>query len=227
MNRVSFRVLAYTAITVAIVGGMSGCFQDDQTRTVGYEVPETVNSLVIEGGTGDIRVVGGGTGVRVTEHQTYRSTAPAAEHSTSAGTLTLSYKCPDGDCGIGYEVEVPAGTRVRVKDGTGNVHLSGLSGEVEAQTGTGGIDAKRMSSDRASLSTSTGDVSTVFTTQPHTLKATTSTGNVTVKVPTGDPYAVTATSDTGTVDQRIAQQPGAAHSIVATTNTGDVRIGNA
>ncbi|MFB7662552.1 DUF4097 family beta strand repeat-containing protein [Kitasatospora sp. NPDC056138] len=228
MNRMTFRVLTYAAITAAVVGGMSSCFafQDDRTRTVGYGVPEAVRTLVIEGGTGDIRVVGGGTGVQVTERQTYRSTPPATTHSTVGDTLTLGYTCPDGDCGVGYEVEVPAGTEVRVKDGTGDVHLSGLSGRVEAKSGTGSIEAKRMSGTEVSLSTSTGDVSAVFTARPETLAATSSTGSITVKVPDQDqdPYAVAAKTDTGKTTVTVGQRAGAKHRITAQTDTGDVTV---
>ncbi|WP_197085037.1 DUF4097 family beta strand repeat-containing protein [Saccharothrix sp. ST-888] len=222
----TFRVLTYAAITAAVVGGMSSCFalQDDRTRTVGYGVSETVRTLVIEGGTGDIRVIGGGTGVQVTERQTYRSTPPATTHSTAGGTLTLGYTCPDGDCGVGYEVAVPAGTEVRVKDGTGDVHLSGLSGRVEAKSGTGSIEARRMSGAEVSLSTSTGDVSAVFTAQPETLAATTSTGSITVKVPGRDPYAVAAKTDTGKSSVTVSQQSDAKRRITATTDTGDVTV---
>ncbi|MGK4581341.1 DUF4097 family beta strand repeat-containing protein [Kitasatospora sp. HPMI-4] len=226
----SFRVLTRIAVTAAVVGGMSGCFSfldDDQTKDVSYEVPGTVRTLVIEGATGDIRVVGGGTGVQVTEHQKYHSTAPAAVHSTAGGTLTLDYKCPDGDCSVGYEVNVPAGTVVRVSDGTGDVHLSGLTAEVKAETGTGNVEAKRMSATSVDLSSSTGDVSADFVAQPETVKATTSTGSVTVKVPSGDPYTVTAGADTGNVRQTVSQQPGARRTITAHSNTGDVTVTNA
>ncbi|MDH6124313.1 DUF4097 family beta strand repeat-containing protein [Kitasatospora sp. GP82] len=222
------RLLTYTAITVVVVGGMSGCFpDDDKTKSVSYGISDPVQTLVIEGSTGDIRVTGGGSGVQVVEHQTYRSKPPAAVHSTAGGTLTLSYKCPDGNCGVGYEVEVPAGTVVRVSDDTGAVRLTGLSGQIEARSDTGSIEATRLSAASVDLRTSTGGVTASFETQPETVKATTDTGSVRVKVPAGDPYTVAARADTGSVNVAVSQQPGARRTITASTSTGNVTVANA
>ncbi|GAB2692622.1 DUF4097 family beta strand repeat-containing protein [Kitasatospora kifunensis] len=226
MNQRLTRMLGYTAITGLVVFGMSGCFFSEQQHSdVSYGIDQPVHSLVIQGKTGGIRVVGAGTGVHVVEHQSYDSKAPASTHTVADGTLTLTYTCDD-DCGINYEVDVPAGTDVKVSAGTGDVHLSGLSAGVQATTGTGQVEGVGLAGASADLRSSTGDVSATFTVVPGSVTATTSTGNVKVVVPSGG-YAVKATADTGTVKVTVPQDAASGHAIDAESDTGNVTVSHA
>ncbi|MFG3056469.1 DUF4097 family beta strand repeat-containing protein [Kitasatospora sp. NPDC048239] len=217
------RALGAMAITVAVLGGMSGCLLDDEERRdVGYGVAEPVRVLVVEGHTGGITVRGGGDAVRVTEHQNYRGAAPRSSHVVQDGTLTLTYDCED--CGVGYEVDVPAGTRVRVGSETGGVRLSGLAGEVEAKVGTGGVEANGLTSRVVRLTTGTGGIEASFAAGPDTVEARAETGGVTVRVPAGQAYAVDASAGTGGVSVEVPREPGAARSITARTGTGGVTV---
>ncbi|MGK4585779.1 hypothetical protein [Kitasatospora sp. HPMI-4] len=114
MNRLN-RVLAWTVGVAALSGGLTGCGDESlkQHRDVGYNVSGPVRTLVIMGETGDIRVTGGGgTAVAVTEHQAYRDVPPTTMHRVLDGTLVLDFSCPDGLCGVGYDVTVPAAAAV-------------------------------------------------------------------------------------------------------------------
>ncbi|MCX4748452.1 DUF4097 domain-containing protein [Kitasatospora sp. NBC_01287] len=225
-NRLA-RVLGYTAITGFVAVGMAGCFWSgaQQHKDVGYAIDQPVRTLVIQGRTGNIRVVGAGSAVRVSEHQDYQHQQPVSTHTVADGTLTLTYSCPD-DCGIDYQVDVPAGTAVRISAGTGDVHLSGLSAEVRAATGTGQVEALGLTSGTATLTSDTGDVSATFTTAPGSLTATTATGNVKVVLPNGG-YAVTAEADTGSVKVTVPQDAASGHAIDARSSTGDVTVTHA
>ncbi|WP_371497597.1 DUF4097 domain-containing protein [Kitasatospora sp. NBC_00374] len=219
------RALAYGVVTAVVVGGMSGCFlSDEERRDVEYPVEGQVRLLVIEGSTGDIKVTGGGDAVRVTEQQMYTKRAPETMHALADGTLTLRYRCPDGKCGVGYEVQVPAGTEVRVRSSTGGVRLAGLTAGVDAESGTGSISAERLGSATARLVTETGDVGATFTTSPSNVQARTDTGSVSVHVPRGEEYAVTAATDTGSVSVSLPRRDSASRSIAAKTGTGDVTL---
>jgi hypothetical protein len=224
MQRMLVGVASRIAVTAFVLGGMSGCLFDDRQRVVGYGVSEAVRTLVVQGDTGDIRIKGGGSAVRVTEYRTYRDAEPAATHTTVDGTLTLAYTCPDGHCGVGYEVEVPAGTVVRVANGTGAVTLTGLNAEVEARIGTGSVTARGLGSPTARLETETGDVSVSFAGQPSAVQALSQTGSVRVEVPHGTPYAVDAKTRTGDVKVTLARQDAADHRITARTETGSVTV---
>ncbi|WP_354641057.1 DUF4097 family beta strand repeat-containing protein [Kitasatospora camelliae] len=228
MNRPLARVLLYTGITAVVAAGAVGyAVGDDRERDVRYGVAEQVRTLVIEGETGEVEVTGGGSAVEVTEHQSYRETAPETTHTVADGTLTLAYHCPDGDCGVGYRVRVPAGTVVRVHNSTGDVRLTGLSGEVEARTGTGGITAE-LSSPVVRLTTGTGSVSAAVDGDPRRVEAVSGTGDVRVRVPRGRPYAVDTASDTGNVKVSVERADAATdHTITARTETGDVTVDGA
>ncbi len=223
MNQRLIRPLVYTGITAFIAFGMSGCFLgDQQQRDVGYGVTEPVRTLVIKGHTGNVKVTGGGSAVTVTEHQTYRDKEPVTSHVTTDGTLTLSYDC--SDCGVGYDVDVPAGTVVKVVVETGGVQLTGLTADVQASTQTGTVTAAALGSATVRLSTETGGIDAAFTTAPTTVSVSAQTGSVRVAVPTDTSYAVAAKAETGGVRVGVPQQNGAAHTIDATTETGSVTV---
>ncbi|MDH6136544.1 hypothetical protein P3T37_005972 [Kitasatospora sp. MAA4] len=221
------RLLTTTGITAFVAVGMSGCFLgDDQKQDVSYGVSGQVRTLVIEGHTGDVKVTGGGTAVEVTEHQNYRDKPPATTHAVVDGTLTLTYDC--SGCGVGYDVQVPAGTVVKVQAETGNVLLAGLTADVQAATRTGDVGASGLgSTGGAELSAQTGSVTAAFTVDPQRVAASTQTGNVRVSVPLGPGYAVRATTDTGNVKVSIPRQDGAARTITATAGTGNVTVNGA
>ncbi|MCX5212340.1 DUF4097 domain-containing protein [Kitasatospora sp. NBC_00240] len=227
-RRVLVRVGSKLAITAAVVGGMSGCLiDDDQERVVVYGVADPVRTLVVQGHTGDIRVTGGGTAVRVTERRTYRGAEPVTTRTTADGTLTLGYRCPDGDCGVGYDIEVPAGTALRVENETGSVALSGLGAEVDVRTGTGDVTASALASRTVRLEARTGGVSVSFSTGPESVRATTRTGDVRVQVPAEGSYAVETATRTGDVKVGVAGDDAAARRITARTETGDVTVADA
>ncbi|WP_329564874.1 DUF4097 family beta strand repeat-containing protein [Kitasatospora sp. NBC_01266] len=227
MNHRFSRLIGYTLITGFVTFGMSGCFYgaDQQHRDVNYGIDQPVHTLVLQGKTGDIRVVGAGGGVHVSEHQNYSDAAPASTHVVADGTLTLTYTC-SRDCGIDYQVDVPADTVVEVSTGTGNVHLSGLTARVRASTGSGQVEGIALGSADADLSSDTGDVTASFTGVPTSVTAKTATGNVKVVLPAGG-YAVKAEADTGSVTVAVPQDAASGHAIDAESDTGNVTVTHA
>ncbi len=222
-RRPAARPLSAAACLIA-VAALSACsaMVPDKHRSLGYSVHEPVTRLVVKGSTGDVRVIGGGSSVDVTERQNYRGSEPRSTHKAVGGTLTLTYNCDD--CGISYEVHVPAGTVVSVSAATGNVTLTGLGGAVEASTDTGDVTATGLSCPHARLTTDTGDVRADFGTAPASLYATAQTGSIGVTVPQGTAYAVHAEAQTGDVRVGVPTSDGAPHAITATAQTGDVSV---
>ncbi|MBO1413393.1 DUF4097 family beta strand repeat-containing protein, partial [Streptomyces sp. FH025] len=212
-------------ITAAVVLGMQAClpsWDSDEHRTVSYGVPEQVRELEIEAHTGGIVVNAGDGEVHVTEEQNYRNEAPHTIHEVKDGVLRLTYDCTG--CGVGYTVRVPSGTKVRIKQETGGVRLTGLAAEVDASVETGGVEATGLTSKNVRLSSQTGGVKADFAAAPDKVEATTSTGGVQVKVPSGEAYAVDARADSGGTDVSIPSQQGAAHRITARAETGGVTV---
>ncbi|MQS12728.1 DUF4097 domain-containing protein [Streptomyces kaniharaensis] len=219
------RVLGAMAITGAVLFGMSACLPgggEDEHRTVSYGVTDTVRELVIEGHTGGIVVTGGGSAVQVTERQNYKGDAPRTTHEVKDGVLKLTYDC--GSCGVGYDVQVPAGTKVRVKEETGGVRLVGLAADVDAAVETGGVEASGLTSQQVKLSARNGGVHADFAAAPTKVEANASTGGVRLKVPTGEAYAVDAHAEVGGVEVGIPSQAGAARTITARAETGGVTV---
>ncbi|MCQ4081357.1 DUF4097 domain-containing protein [Streptomyces sp. RB6PN25] len=232
MKRISPKIRPGVPPVLCAVAGLvlTACsgidVEQEHHKTVSYGVSTPVRKLVVKGRTGDIHVTGGGGGtVSVTETQDYRNAPPHTTHATSGSTLTLTYDC--SDCGVSYDVHVPAGTAVDVTDDTGSVTLSGLGGPVQASTGTGDVTADGLTSSQARLTAETGDVHAGFDASPATVYATADTGNVGVTVPQGGAYAVDAVADTGDVRVNVTTAGDSAHSITAHAGTGDVTVGAA
>ncbi|MFI5532450.1 DUF4097 family beta strand repeat-containing protein [Kitasatospora sp. NPDC051853] len=218
------RVLVGAVAVAVVLGGAGGCSAVQEEREVGYAVDGPVRVLVVDSGTGDVRVSEEGSTVAVTERQEWRGEAPEARHELVDGTLTLTYRCPDGDCAVGYVVRVPAGTRVQVKAGTGSVRLAGLTGDVVADAGTGSVTAERLGSQRAELRAGTGDVRAGFAVAPARVRATAGTGSVRLELPKGQEYAVDAEAGTGEAKVEVPVRTASGHEVVARASTGDVTV---
>ncbi|WP_030232367.1 DUF4097 family beta strand repeat-containing protein [Streptomyces sp. NRRL S-350] len=219
------RVLGAVAITAGVLVGMSGCLpigDDQEHRTVGYGVTEPVTELVVEGKNGGVVVTGGGDTVHVVENQNYRGDAPKSTHEVNGGVLRLTYECDR--CGIGYTVQVPARTRVRVKQGNGGIKLTGLAAEAEAEVQNGGVEAHGLTSPQVKLTAVNGGVRAEFSGAPSKVEATTTNGGVWLKVPDGEAYAVDAQASVGGVDVNVPSQPQAPRSITARAVTGGVTV---
>ncbi len=223
LSRTATATAIATAIAVAAVL-LSACstLAPDRHREVSYGLSAPVHKLVIEGHTGSVRVTGGGSTVSVTERQNYKSAPPHTTHTTTDGTLTLSYDCQD--CGVDYDVRVPTGTTVTVTADTGDVSLTAIGGPVTASSDTGTVTGDQLATSQAHLTSETGDVRASFTHAPATVYAATQTGSVDVTVPPGTPYAVHASAQTGKVHTGVAQADNSPHVITAKAETGDVTV---
>ncbi|MFE7189015.1 hypothetical protein [Kitasatospora sp. NPDC057541] len=225
------RVLGAVAITAAVGLGSAGYLWEagylgsgggSERLTVSYGVAEPVRELVVEGLTGGIEVRAGDA-VRVVEQQSFRGEPPRTRHEVSDGTLRLTYDC--SDCGVGYRVTVPAGTKVRLSSGTGGIRLAGLAGEVRAEAGAGGVTASGLTSSAVRVSVATGGIDLAFATSPTTVEARADAGGVRVAVPGGEePYAVDAESGAGGVEVTVPRRAGAPRGITARTGAGAVAV---
>ena len=246
---------ARTAIKVAaavLTGGVAasalgGCYVDVgalQHRTHSYSVSGPVQTLVVDAHVGGVHVIGGNSGkVSVTEHISYRHTAPVTTHRATAGTLTLDSNCPALEtCSVGYDIGVPRSMTVRVSGNAGGIRLESLSGQVVAHTNAGNIDldsvsgpvqvtghagailGKNVSSVRATLRSSVGGIDVTFSAAPAIITATTSVGSVTLRVPGNVPYAVDANTSVGSTRVSVTRSPASPHAITASTRTGSITI---
>lgn len=236
-------VLAATTAASALAG-CAVSVGTPEHRTNSYSVPGHVQSLVVTAHAGDVHVTGAASAVvSVTEHITFRGTAPTTTHRTAAGTLTLDSSCPIGEtCSVGYDIRVPRATTVRVTAGVGSVrlsdlagpvtvstnagtiHLASLAGPVHATSRAGQVTGQQISSGQAALRVMAGQIDVTFSAAPAAITATTDVGAVTLRVPATTPYHVTARAAVGSVHVEVPQSGTAARTITASTRTGSITI---
>lgn len=228
--------LASCAVSVS-VGGL-------QHRTASYTVASRVTTLVVTDQAGDIHITGGSSSsISVTEHISFRGTAPATTHRTADGTLSLDSNCPAAEtCSVRYGITAPRATIVRITDHAGDVtadslngpvtvhvsagriSLSSVAGPVDAATSAGSISGQLLSSDHASLHVSAGAIDVSFSAPAAAITATTDVGAITLRVPGNVQYDVTANATVGNVHVTVPRSLSAARRITANTKTGSITI---
>jgi hypothetical protein len=165
-----------------------------------------VRSLEVDGGTGDVHLIGGAAGnsVVVVEHVTEGLSTPDRKAVRGAsGALNISATCSvsiSNNCGVSTTAPL------KLSSGDGDVNAVGIeAGNVTLESGNGDVTATL---DRA----------------PTRLDASSGNGDVTLTVP-NTTYAVHASSGNGTVsDQTLQTDPSSPRSITASSGNGDVTI---
>lgn len=216
-----------------------------QHRTSSYSVAGPLSELVVRAHVGSVHVTGGAPGskVTVTEHMTFRKTAPVTTHRTAAHVLTLGSTCPSLEsCGVSYDIAVPRTAAVRVTNSVGTIRLESLSGQVTAGTSAGTIELHSVSgpiaatgsagsivgddvsSGRATVKISTGQIKITFSAPPATVSATTSAGLIQLRMPGNVGYAVDASTTVGKINIGVQRSAASPHVITARATTGSITI---
>ncbi|MFD8482627.1 DUF4097 family beta strand repeat-containing protein [Kitasatospora sp. NPDC059673] len=220
------RIMGVAAVVGLLVVGAVGCgpWGDQQRKTVSYEVPGQVDQLVVDGTSGgiDVRVDDGP--VRVVEKRSWRDEEPQGTHELKDGVLKLTYSCDN--CGIGYEVHVPAGTKLKLSQTSGGIQLHDVAGDVDAKVSSGGINAFGLKSKNVKLSVESGGVEARFAEAPTRAEVSTESGGVQVKVPSGEQYQVDARANSGGTEVKVPSTPGAPHVVIARADSGGVQVYN-
>ena len=245
--RTAIKVAAVVLIGSVAVAALAGCSAGVgglQHRTKNYAVSGQVQTLAVNARVGGVHVIGGDSAkVSVTEHISFRHTAPVTTHRAAAGTLTLDSSCPAQDaCSVGYDITVPRSMTVRVDDNVGTISLESLSGQVTAHSDAGNIDmasvsgpieiaghagsilGRHVSSAHVNLRMSAGRIEVTFSVAPATIAATVAVGSITLRVPRNVPYAVDASALFGSTSVSVTRSAASPHAIVATVATGSVTI---
>lgn len=211
-------------------------------------IPDPPRAVVVDG-NGDVTVeaVAGLETVSLAWDSRYFADRPKVSWRRDGDTLVVSDDCGRLDwllnCRTDIRIEVPVGYDLDVETSAGNVHVEGPLAAVKADTSSGdvvvvgstaSVDASTSSGNvtvdsgatRIRAKTSSGDVSvTASGLPPERIEATTSSGNVRVRVPYAA-YDVDIDSDSGDEEvDGIIQDGRAERVIVAMTSSGDVSVG--
>ncbi len=193
-----------------------------QQAVESYDVTEKVTVLDARTDSGDVVVnESDRSGVHVTETLHWRGDKPANGHSVDGDTLTLAYKC--GNCSVDYTVEVPRGLTIKIHTGSGDVTLRDLTGQVNASTGSGDVDARGLAAKQVNTRTGSGDITLRFSAVPTDVQAVTGSGDGRLWVPDGA-YNVNASTGSGDRKVEVAHDASAPHTITIRTGSGDAEV---
>ena len=241
-------VLASGVVLLCAVQAYGQMTARTTTTTREFDGPlETVRALT---GTGDleVRALEGLEGARVRTTLYGGASTPRASAELTGGELRLEGDCSRSawpfPCSVSFVVEVPAGTSLDFRTGTGDLSLDGRLGALDADLGTGGVTWLDAEAEVARVSTSTGDVEVrgdvaelvaasstgdveaEFTSPPRSVDVRLSTGDVTILVP-DDPavrYATDVATATGDVTAAVPVDSLSDRRMYVRTATGDVEV---
>ena len=192
--------------------------------------PAPSSALTIQGGAGDIEVLGGGEAgrVEVSRHLSWGpgSSQPTPRDEWNGSTLTLDDECSGflGWCSVDYVVTVPADTDVTVENGSGDITLTGSLGGVTLKAGSGDIESSNLRAETVSAEVGSGDIDLQLATAASPVALKTGSGDVAVRVPPDARYALTMDSGSGNQDVNVVTDPRSSSTLRIDTGSGDIDV---
>jgi hypothetical protein len=193
-------------------------------------VPRHVDRVVVDAGSGDLRLQGGeGSRVVVEQNLQWLWRRPKVSMRVVGSVLRVSSSCPTGGpvnrCKADLALTIPFDADVKVVGDASDIHAERLAGHLELATDDGAIHGADLNPISLYADAVAGDVDLEFSTQPVTVSATSNAGDVSVSLPSGGEYRVDATTNAGDVEVAgLVRNDRALRSISAATDAGDVRV---
>lgn len=220
----------------ALALALAGCDEggivtqgDTQGDVRNYEVGRRVDRLVVRADAGGVTVTGteDERPPEVTERLHYDRRKPQTSHRIENGTLVLTATCPSRgarQCWVDYTITVERSVEVAAETGAGNIVVEDTVRPVEASADAGDVRATGLAGSSAIASSDAGGVLLEFASPPDKVDATTSAGDVTVRLPDGTSYAVEADTEVGERTVRVPADPGSARRVQVRSDVGDVSV---
>ncbi|MFI5695921.1 DUF4097 family beta strand repeat-containing protein [Kribbella sp. NPDC051586] len=240
------------AISVALILGgaywaLTGLTEGTKSGQESYALQG--DSLLVRSGAATLEVrPGDGTELKV-ERQSERNvfgSDPKEKYDEGGGKLELD----SGGCGFlsfgcktSYVLTVPRDVKLTVDSSSGDVTVSGFSGGAEVKTSSGDIqvhdvggplrlesssgdvDADGLTATSVITRSSSGSASLDFTVAPQSVESKSSSGDVSIRIPSGDEsYKVDTDTSSGDESANVKIDPNATRTIQAKTSSGDVTI---
>jgi hypothetical protein len=201
----------------------------------------------------DISNENGSVAVTATDGDTVEVTADvsngwqATEVSSRVvdGVLELRASCPPFVsiwCSVDYTVELPADRPLTI-DGSGSVHVRGMTGTVDVDSDDGSLElddiggdiavsnddgriiGRRLISANADVENTNGRIELSFLDPPQTLSARTENGSIEVVVPDTDVlYRVDLHTSHGSTDNTVRTDPASDHVIELSSENGSITL---
>jgi hypothetical protein len=209
---------------ISIAGSLA---RDSQRQQVGYS---GVRVLDLDVGVEDVEVLAGpGSSVSLDRTLSWSWRRPSTTERLDGDRLVLRSSCPPSfgrGCSGRLRLVVPADVEVRAHSSGGDVRVSGLTGPLDLSSSGGDVRGDGLGSESVAAESDAGDVQLVMARPPGRVTATSSGGDVDVRVP-GDSttYRVDASSSAGSRDVDVRIDPGSPRTIRVESSAGDVRVG--
>jgi hypothetical protein len=221
-------LLAAAAATV-----LTGCGGVGATLTFQDTEKVKVTEIVLTGQSGDVGVTTAAIGETRITRVVQRRSDPDPSYRIEGTVLHLDTDCGP-DCTASYQIEAPAGVKVRGELRSGDVALAGVgasdvtvtSGDIVVDGATGAVKVKTTSGDvmvqdakaGATITATSGDLRAINV-GGGPVSARTTSGNVTVQTTTAG--SVTAQATSGDVDVLV---PEGAYRVNTSLRSGDLEV---
>ncbi|HKX66708.1 MAG TPA: DUF4097 family beta strand repeat-containing protein [Intrasporangium sp.] len=217
--------LGLAGVGLALVIGSFGVITESKTET---EVrPFTGDTISFAVGSNDVQVLGGAPAGKIEVTRQFEwglgGTKPTPNETWDADGVAISEADCQGvswRCGVDYIVRVPDDTAVELRGGSGDVVLSGSLGVIDAEVGSGDLEADGLSSADVRLQTGSGDVDLGLLPGAGKVDVRTGSGDMELSLDS-DAASVLLRAGSGDIDLEL---PSAPDSLDIETGSGDVSI---
>ncbi len=182
-------------------------------------------TIVIIDNFGTIQVQAGSTNTvtfNPTQEDNSFGNTPQINYGQSQDGNTITVTVGDngfgsfGQEGVNLDVTVPATADLQIKAGPGDIDVSGVSGQMLLETGSGSIDASHDTlSGQSTLNTGNGEITLNSSLDPHgSYRLQTGSGDIEITLPGNTSVHVKATTGSGDITSNFAEvnlQPPDAH----------------
>lgn len=218
-----------TAVLVVTVGAALLGPMIRQSESTEQQMPSGISRLTVRNGIGDVRVRAADPGERPSATSTaeWGLRRPTTSVSSSGDEAMVRGECPTGPisvCSTTWVVVVPAGTRVEVEQGVGQVTLEGMSGDVHVQSGVGGVTVGEATSSRVDVDLGVGDVRIESTEPPRRVDASIGVGQLSVTLPDSVSYRVDTSTGTEDVRNSLGNDPAARRIVRLESGVGGITV---
>ena len=201
----AFALIAWMGLSEVAYAGLG-------SYPVRLSVPVRGGTVHLSAGSADVQVTqGAAADLRLTGTARYSLIPSTVTWQASPSGVILSPRCHfiTGICSFSLRAVLPAGKRVVLSDGSGNLAITGLA------------------SPDVLVTDGSGNVTLTFSKVPARVRVSDSSGDVTVVLPPGPTrYRVYATTSSGNRVVHVPQGGGPGHTITVTDGSGNVSVTN-
>lgn len=225
------RTVAGLITLVLALGGavslLGSALERSESRTL--DVPAEMTRLVVDNSVGEVVVREAAAGAepeaRVTE--TWGLQRPEVSVDSADGTTTLRGRCDGptfGQCNTDWQIVVPAGTQVELRNDVGSVRASEISGDLDVDLDVGEVEVLAATSEEIAVRVGVGSAAVDAAEPPRRTTVRTDVGDASVTLPGEADYRVTASTETGSLTNTLGDDPRAEHVVDIGVDVGEATL---